>query len=51
MMADPGGPGAQPDSDVYTVLVMIATAFLAVGTIFVAVRSADVFGNWLPFSF
>ena len=50
-MAEPGSSGAQPDSDVYTVLVMVATVFLAVGTIFVTVRAHDIFGNWLPFSF
>ena len=50
-MADPGGPGVKPDSDVYTVLVMVATVFLIVGTVFVSVRANDVFGNWMPFSF
>jgi len=50
-MADPSGQGVQPESDVYTVLVMVATVFLAVGTVYVAVRSADIFGNWLPFGF
>lgn len=50
-MADSGGQGPRPDSDVYTVLVMVATVFLVVGTVFVSVRGADIFGNWMPFSF
>ena len=50
-MADSGGQSPKPDSDVYTVLVMVATVFLAVGTVYVGVRGNVIFGNWLPFSF
>jgi hypothetical protein len=49
-MADPG-QGTQPDSDVYTILLMVATVFLVVGTLYVSVRGNSLFGNWLPFSF
>jgi len=50
-MADPGGQGTKPDNDVYTVLVIVATVFLAIGTVVVSTRANDVFGNWMPFSF
>lgn len=49
-MADTG-PGVQPESDIYTVLVMVATVFLLIGTVFVCVRANQIYGNWLPFTF
>lgn len=39
----------QPQSDIYTVLVVVGTLFLMAGTIFNAVRTQQLFGNWLPF--
>jgi hypothetical protein len=39
---------AKPASDVYTVLVIIATAFVLMGTAFLIYRSLDLFGTWLP---
>ena len=39
----------QPESDVYTVLVIVATVFLAAGTIFVAYGSQLRYDTWLPF--
>jgi len=39
----------QPESDIYTVLVVVAALFLVAGTVFNAMRSADLLGNWLPF--
>ncbi len=50
-MADTGGSGAQPESDIFTVLVIIAAVFLLAGTIYVSVRAQALFGAWLPFSF
>jgi hypothetical protein len=45
------GPlGAQPEHDVYTVLVILATAVVAAATVFLAVRSQQLFGSWNPFS-
>ncbi len=37
-----------PESDIYTILVIISTVFLLVTTVFVMVRSHQFFGNWLP---
>ncbi len=38
-----------PDSDVYTVLLIIATIITVAGTVFLFVRSQDLFGSWNPF--
>ncbi len=44
------GPlGGQPENDVYTVLVILATVVVAAATIFLAVRSQQLFGEWNPF--
>ena len=40
----------QPENNVYTVLVIIATIVLAGATAFLAVRGQQLFGNWNPFS-
>jgi hypothetical protein len=50
-VAEPGGSDVKPESDIYTALVMVATGFLIIGTVFVGWRSLDLFGNWLPFGF
>ncbi len=42
------GPNAKPESDIYTVLLAIATVFVLLGTIFVSIRSHQLFGHWLP---
>ena len=49
-MADVGGQPekTQPRSDVYTVLLIIATVFVALGTAYLAFRSQDLYGTWLP---
>ena len=39
---------ARPGTDLYSVLLIIATALLASGTIFVAVRTYQLFGSLLP---
>jgi len=45
-----GGPTAsQPESDVYTVLIAVATVFVLVATIYTSVRANELFGSWLPF--
>ncbi len=40
-----------PPSDIYTILLIVATLFAAVGTVWLAVMSNELFGNWLPISF
>ena len=42
--------GDQPENNVYTVLVIIATVVLAGATVFLAVRGQQLFGSWNPFS-
>ena len=48
-MAEPGASEIQPESDIYTVLVIVASVFLLAGTLFVGVRAQSLFDNWLPF--
>jgi hypothetical protein len=40
----------KPRSDVYTVLVIIAWFFVLMGTVFLFIRSHQLFGQWLPMS-
>ncbi len=42
------GPNAQPQSDIYTILLAIASLFVLLGTVFVSIRSQQLFGYWLP---
>lgn len=42
--------GIQPENNIYTVLVMISAAIVIAGTVFLAVRSQQLFGTWNPFS-
>ena len=48
-MADPSQSDLRPESDIYTMLLIVATIFLVIGTVFVSVRAQDLFGNWMPF--
>ncbi len=43
-----GPASSKPDSDVFTVLLAVATAFVVIGTIFTSVRANELFGSWLP---
>lgn len=45
-----GPAGVRPDSDIYTVLLIIATILVAAATIFLVVRSQQLFDSWNPFS-
>ncbi len=50
-MAEPGVGGKNrivPASDVYTSLLIIATVFMILGTVFLAWKSSVLFGTWLP---
>jgi len=40
----------RPPSDVYTILLMLSTILLAGSTIFLAMRSHQLFGSFNPFS-
>jgi hypothetical protein len=42
--------GAKPDHDVYTILVMVATVFVAAATVYLVLRSQQLFGTWNPFT-
>jgi hypothetical protein len=41
-------PQVRPGADLYTVLLIVATALLAAGTILLAVRSQQLFGSLWP---
>ena len=45
-----GPAGVGPESDVYTVLLIIATLVVAAATIFLALKSQQLFGTWNPFT-
>ena len=48
-MADEARNEPTPESDIYTILLIVATIFLAVGTVFGALRAQTFFGAWIPF--
>jgi hypothetical protein len=50
-MAEHGASDPRPESDIYSVLIIVASVFLATGTIFVSIRADALFGNWMPFTF
>ena len=41
---------SQPDNDIYTVLVILATVIVAGAVVFLVMRSQTLFGSWNPFS-
>jgi len=45
-----GPAGVQPESDIYTVLLIIATLIVVASTVYLAVCSQSLFGTWNPFS-
>lgn len=44
-----GQTGMAPDSDVYTVFLIVATIVVGSATVFLCVRSQELFGAWNPF--
>ena len=44
-----GPSNENADNNVYTVLLIFATALMAGGTIYLAMRSQQLFGDWNPF--
>jgi hypothetical protein len=43
------GPPSSPANDVYSLLIIVAAAFMMLGTVVLAVRSGALFDSWLPF--
>ncbi len=41
--------GAEPEHNIYTVLLILATLIAGATVIFLAVRSHALFGSWSPF--
>jgi hypothetical protein len=48
MPPQPTGPRYAPQDDLYTVLLIIATAILLFGVIFIAIRSSQLLGGVFP---
>jgi len=48
-MSEGGPTPTSPESDVYTMMLIIATLFLAVAMVFVSFRAQSFLGSWLPF--
>ncbi|GJM25585.1 MAG: hypothetical protein DHS20C16_20000 [Phycisphaerae bacterium] len=48
-MADTGQSDLRPNSNVYTVLVIVATIFLLAATVFMSMKAQELYGNWIPF--
>ncbi len=44
-----GPSNGEADNNVYTVLLILATILMAGGTVFLAIRSQQLFGDWNPF--
>lgn len=42
--------GVRPDHDIYTVLIVAATVIVAAATVYLVMRSQELFGSWNPFS-
>ncbi len=42
--------GGKPGHDVYTVLLILAVALVAGATVYLGIRSQQLFGTWSPFS-
>ncbi|NLX12026.1 MAG: hypothetical protein GXY44_00020 [Phycisphaerales bacterium] len=51
-MAPPNetGPRIAPQNDLYTVMLIVATALLLFGIVYLAMRSIQLFGTLLPSS-
>lgn len=43
------GPGVRPEPDVYSVLLILATAMALGATVFLAIKSQQWFDSWIPF--
>ncbi|UCE58653.1 MAG: hypothetical protein JSU63_14565 [Phycisphaerales bacterium] len=45
-----GPADSKPENNVYTILLILATALVAGATVYLAIRSQQLFGSWNPFS-
>lgn len=45
-----GPAGAKPGNDIYTVLLILAAILVAGATIYLSIRSQQLFGSWNPFA-
>lgn len=45
-----GPAGAKPENNIYTILLILATVLVAGATIYLAIRSQQLFGDWNPLS-
>ncbi len=43
-------PAGQPEHNVYTILVIVATVVVGAATVFLAFQSQRLFGSWNPFT-
>ena len=43
-------PNTAAENDVYTVLVVLATMLVIGATVYLALRSQELFGSWNPFT-
>lgn len=41
-------PEGTPSSDIYTILLVLATVLVGGATVFLAMRSNELFGSWGP---
>jgi hypothetical protein len=42
-------PAGAPEHNIYTVMVVLATMITGGAVVFLAMRSAELFGSWMPF--
>ncbi len=40
----------KPENNIYTVLLVVAAVFVVGSTLYLAVRSQQLFGSWNPFA-
>ena len=45
-----GPVGGKPENDIYTALLILATILTTGATVYLAIRSQQLFGSWNPFS-
>lgn len=42
-------PAGVPEHNIYTVMVALATLITGGAVVFLAIRSSELFGTWIPF--
>ena len=48
-MSERPAAGDQPENNIYTMLLIVASAFVIAATVYMAIRSSQLFGSWNPF--